>query len=85
MVIGRISWGADETVRINERQYAPIRKLIVHHTASDNRPANPAAVVRQTYRYHVVGRGFSDIGYNFLIDHRGRIYEGRFARRYARR
>ena len=64
-------WGADETVRINERQYAPIRKLIVHHTASDNRPANPAAVVRQTYRYHAVGRGFGDIGYNFLIDHRG--------------
>jgi hypothetical protein len=82
-VISRAEWGADESIRINERQYAPIRKLIVHHTASDNRPANPAAVVRETYRYHVQGRGFSDVGYNFLIDHRGRVYEGRFARRYA--
>ena len=31
----------------------------------------------------MLGRGFSDVGYNFMIDHRGRIYEGRYARRYA--
>lgn len=82
-VTSRAGWGADESVRFNTRQFAPIRKLIVHHTASDNLPANPAAVVRQTYRYHAVGRGFGDIGYNFMIDHRGRVYEGRLARRYA--
>ena len=35
------------------------------------------------YRYHVVGRGFSDVGYNFAIDHRGTVYEGRWARHYA--
>ena len=82
-IIARAAWGADESIRMNERQYAPIRKLIVHHTASANRPASPAAVVRETYRYHVQGRGFSDVGYNFMIDHRGAIYEGRFARRYG--
>ncbi|MFT3854149.1 MAG: N-acetylmuramoyl-L-alanine amidase [Ilumatobacteraceae bacterium] len=82
-VVSRAGWRCDESVRVNVRQFAPIRKLIVHHTASDNQPADPAAVVRQTYRYHAVGRGFGDIGYNFLIDHRGRIYEGRFARNYA--
>ena len=82
-VISRGGWRADETIRTNERQFAPIRKLIVHHTASENRPADPAGVVRFTYRYHVLGRGFSDVGYNFMIDHRGRIYEGRYARRYA--
>ncbi len=83
-IISRAAWGADESIRMNERQYAPIRKLIVHHTASaEPRPASPAAVVRGTYRYHVQGRGFSDVGYNFMIDHRGAIYEGRFARRYG--
>ncbi len=82
-ILSRAAWGADETIRENARQYAPIRKLIVHHTASDNRPADPAAVVRETYQYHVQGRGFSDIGYNFMIDHRGVIYEGRFARYYG--
>ncbi|MEO5899980.1 MAG: N-acetylmuramoyl-L-alanine amidase [Ilumatobacteraceae bacterium] len=83
-IVGRKAWGADESIRSNERQFSPIRKLIVHHTASDNRPANPAAVVRQTYRYHVLGRGFSDMGYNYMIDHRGVIYEGRYARPYTK-
>jgi N-acetylmuramoyl-L-alanine amidase-like protein len=40
-------------------------------------------VMRDMYRYHVVGRGFSDVGYNFAIDHRGTVYEGRWARHYA--
>ena len=45
--------------------------------------AEPAQVVRDMYHYHVKGRGFSDVGYNFAIDHRGTIYEGRWSRRYG--
>jgi hypothetical protein len=63
--------------------FAPIRKLVVHHTASDNRPSNPADVVRFVHRHHVVDRGFADIGYNFLVDHKGNIYEGRYSRRFG--
>ena len=81
-VVTRKQWGADETIRRNDRSYAPVRKLVVHHTASDNNPSNPASVVRFVEKYHTVGRGFSDSGYNYLIDHRGAIYEGRAARRY---
>jgi hypothetical protein len=84
-VISRAEWGADERKRFNDdgRQiwppfYTTPRAQIVHHTVTTNDPADAAAVVRSIYQYHAVTRGWGDIGYNFLIDHRGNIYEGRF-------
>jgi hypothetical protein len=82
-IVTRAEWGADESIATRERGFAPIRKFIVHHTDSANNPKNPAQVMRDMYRYHVIGRGFSDVGYNFAIDHRGTIYEGRWARHYG--
>lgn len=82
-VAARAVWGANESLRSNDRAYAPVRKLIVHHSASDNKPADPASVVRLIQRSHTTGRGFSDTGYNYLIDHNGAIYEGRAARLYG--
>lgn len=35
------------------------------------------SVIRSIYRYHVVSSGWQDIGYNFLVDRCGNIYEGR--------
>ncbi len=81
-IITRAQWGADESIRAKGRIYAPLSKLVVHHTASPNRPADPASVVRSMYVAQV-RRGYDDIGYNFLIDHRGRVYEGRAARSYG--
>jgi hypothetical protein len=54
--------------------------LVVHHTATDNEYADPAAEVRAIYTYHTVIQGFGDIGYHLLIDNRGQIYEGRRGR-----
>jgi hypothetical protein len=82
-VIRRADWGADETIRVPVRVFAPIRKLVIHHTATDNKPADPASVVRYVHRYHVGTKGYADLGYNFLIDHKGNIYEGRYSRRYG--
>jgi hypothetical protein len=82
-IISRAQWGANESIRTSARAYAPVRKLVVHHTASPTNPSDPVAWVRKTYEYHVLGRGYSDVGYNFMIDHRGRIYEGRWARDYG--
>jgi N-acetylmuramoyl-L-alanine amidase len=82
-IVTRQQWRADETIRSNERAYAPVRKLIVHHTASENKPSSPVSVVRFVQKYHTTGRGFSDTGYNYLIDHKGVIYEGRAARQYT--
>ena len=82
-IVSRAEWGADESIRTAERGFAPLRKFVIHHTASANKPRRPAQVVRDMYHYHVKGRGFSDVGYNFAIDHRGTIYEGRWSRRYG--
>jgi hypothetical protein len=82
-VIGRAQWGADESIRSrDEPGFAPVRKLIVHHTDTPNGDRDPAATVRAIYSYHVQVRGWNDIGYNFLVDEQGRIYEGRWSREY---
>lgn len=83
-VIKRAGWGANEQLRFKDGaevwppEYTIPKALIVHHTVTENDPVDPAAVVRAIYHYHAVTRGWGDIGYNFLIDHRGNIYEGRF-------
>lgn len=78
-IIPRSAWGANEALRREAPEFAPISKLIVHHTVTQNSDPNPAATVRGIYEFHVNGNGWSDIGYNFLIDAAGRIYEGRFS------
>jgi hypothetical protein len=81
-IVTRAEWGADESIRTSARGFAPIRKFIVHHTASRNNPRDPTQVMRDMYRYHVLGRGFADVGYNFAIDQHGTVYEARWARHY---
>jgi len=83
-IIPRAGWGADESLRFKdgeeiwEPEYAPIQKVILHHTVTQNRPPDPAAAIRSIYYYHAVTLGWGDIGYNFLVDWEGRVYEGRY-------
>jgi len=61
--------------------YAPaIRFAIVHHTAGTNdyTQAQSAAIVRGIQLFHVKSNGWNDIGYNYLVDRFGTIYEGRY-------
>lgn len=51
--------------------------LIIHHSATSNTASDWAAVVRSFWDFHVNGNGWSDIGYNWLIDPNGVVYEGR--------
>ena len=76
-----LSWGADESIRRGPPTYAPaVRFAIVHHTAgrNDYSRAEAAAIVKGIQLFHVQGNGWNDIGYNFLVDRFGTIYEGRF-------
>jgi hypothetical protein len=80
-IVPRSAWGADESIRRNAPGYAPaVRFAIVHHTAGPNdySPSQAAAIMRGIQIYHVKSNGWNDIGYNFLVDRYGTIYEGRY-------
>lgn len=74
----RADWGADESIR-GEPEYGDVLGMFVHHTAgiNDYSPEDVPGIIRGIYIDHVKGRGWRDIGYNFLIDKYGRIWEGR--------
>jgi hypothetical protein len=79
-IVPRSAWGADESIVREAPVYAPsIRFASVHHTAGPNgyAPAQVAAILRGIQIYHVKSNGWNDIGYNFLVDRYGTIYEGR--------
>jgi hypothetical protein len=80
-IISRLAWGANEAIRRAPPQYAPALQLaLVHHTAGTNSytASQSAAIVRGIEIYHVQGNGWNDIGYNFLVDKYGQVFEGRF-------
>ena len=54
-----------------------VTKFIIHHTATTKDLDNPKQAIRNIYYYHAVSRGWGDIGYNYIIDQEGRVYEGR--------
>ncbi|MGA5896309.1 peptidoglycan recognition protein family protein [Streptomyces venetus] len=79
-IVTRRGWGADEGLREGKFVYTKkVKAAFVHHTASGNgyRCSQAPSLIRSIYRYHVKSMGWRDIGYNFLIDKCGKIYEGR--------
>ena len=82
LILTRASWGADERIRRRRKpDYADsVRFAVVHHTAGSNSytRAQSASIVRGIERYHVLANGWDDIGYNFLVDKYGQIFEGRW-------
>jgi hypothetical protein len=76
-IISRAAWGADESWMTWAPEKATPQIMVVHHSAGSDGGNDPAAVVRGIYHYHAVTLGWGDIGYNFLIDSQGHIYEGR--------
>ncbi len=77
----RAQWGADESIREpGPPDYGIVNGAFVHHTVNANSysAAEVPAIIRGIYAYHVNSRGWRDIGYNFLVDRFGRIWEGRY-------
>lgn len=57
-------------------QYRSVSHLLLHHTVSSNSSSDWAAVVRAIWSFHTYTRGWGDIGYNYLVDMNGVLYEG---------
>jgi hypothetical protein len=79
-VVTRAGWKADESIVLEPPAYGTtVKAFFVHHTAgtSGYNCADSAAIVRGIEIYHVKSNGWNDIGYNFLVDKCGVVFEGR--------
>ncbi|MFF9274539.1 peptidoglycan recognition protein family protein [Streptomyces griseosporeus] len=83
-IVSRAQWGADESLSPDPSEYnADVKAVFVHHTdGAAYECTDSAAIVRGIYAYHTTpvdkgGNGWNDIGYNFLVDKCGTIFEGR--------
>jgi hypothetical protein len=81
-VVSRTAWGSPDGQSSRVRPvYYPVNHMTVHHTADANSLSGSqqrwSDRVRAIWSFHTYTRGWGDIGYNYLIDPNGVIYEGR--------
>lgn len=78
-IYSRAEWGSPEPNGSPswEPEYREIHRVIVHHTAT-TADGDPAASIRAIWHHHAVSNGWGDIGYNYLVDAAGNIYQGRY-------
>ncbi|KAG8176294.1 hypothetical protein JTE90_011278 [Oedothorax gibbosus] len=77
-LVSRKEWNARDSMRM-QRMHIPLSHVIISHTVT---PFCPTRIqcsrwVELIQDMHLDERGWSDIGYNFLIGGDGSVYEGR--------
>ncbi len=82
-IISREEWGANLTYGGVEAggnewipEYRDVEHVIIHHAETSNF-RDPLSEIRSIHYYHAITRGWGDIGYNYLVDFMGNVYEGR--------
>jgi uncharacterized protein YgiM (DUF1202 family) len=82
-IISRAQWGAnlaydgwDGGTSGWSAEYRTVEHIIIHHSETPNF-RDPLVEIRSIHYYHTVTRGWGDIGYNYLVDYLGNVYEGR--------
>ena len=78
-IIPRASWGGDSCPPRTTPDYGEVQLAFVHHTvtANDYLPEESASIVLGICRYHRDSNKWNDLGYNFLVDKYGQVFEGR--------
>jgi hypothetical protein len=74
----RASWSA-RAPKVQPEIAPRVQLGVVHHTVSENSysPGAVPSLLRSVQAFHMDGNGWDDIGYNFLVDAYGGIWEGR--------
>jgi hypothetical protein len=78
-IIPRAAWGGDTVPPRSPPSYGAVQVAFVHHTVTANAyaPQDSPAIVLGIAKYHRDTNGWNDIGYNFLVDQYGQVFEGR--------
>ena len=78
-IIPRAAWGGDQVPPRVAPSYGQVLVAFVHHTvtANDYTADQSASIVLGIAKYHRDTNGWNDIGYNFLVDQFGQVFEGR--------
>jgi hypothetical protein len=78
-IITRAEWGGDGCKPRAAAEYGQVQLAFVHHTvsANDYGPGDSPAIVLGICRYHRDSNKWNDLGYNFLVDKYGQVFEGR--------
>jgi hypothetical protein len=78
-IIPRSAWGGDAVVPRAAPEMGDVQVAFVHHTvsANDYAASDSAGIVLSMAKYHRDVNGWNDLGYNFVVDRYGQIFEGR--------
>ncbi|MEV6383599.1 FG-GAP-like repeat-containing protein [Streptomyces sp. NPDC051773] len=79
-IVSRAAWGADESAVTGTAEYIDrISAVFVHDTGGTDHYscAESPALIRALMADDIQAAGRGDLGYNFVVDKCGRIYEGR--------
>ena len=73
----KLTWPIEKTKRVDS--------IVVHHTAENLlEDYDDATLIRAIYKYHAISKWWGDIGYNFIVGQRWKIYEWRAGGYYVR-
>ncbi len=82
-IITRNQWGAalayggsDQGTDGWVAEYRNVEHIVIHHSDTPSF-RDPLVELRSIHYYHAISRGWGDIGYNYLVDYLGNVYEGR--------
>ncbi len=78
-IIARRAWARGAAHPLLVPAYGSVQLAFVHHTENPNGylPGEVPAMLRAIFAFHRYVHGWNDIGYNFVIDAFGRIFEAR--------